>query len=51
MAARLKEAANIGFKQAVVPGRLRREEPWPKSLDVKEARSLRQALELVLMGE
>lgn len=51
MPARLKEAANIGFKQAVVPGRLRREEPWPKSLEVKEARSLRQALDLVLMGE
>jgi DNA repair protein RadA/Sms len=51
MPARLKEAANIGFKQAVVPGRLRREEPWPDELQVKEARSLRQALDLVLMGE
>jgi DNA repair protein RadA/Sms len=51
MPARLKEAANIGFKQAIVPGRLRREEPWPAELEVLEARSLHQALELVLVGE
>jgi len=51
MPARLKEAANIGFKQAVVPGRLRRQEPWPGGIEVKEARSLRQALDLVLMNE
>lgn len=51
MPARLKEAANIGFKQAVVPGRLRRDEPWPAALEVMEARSLSQALDLVLMGE
>ena len=48
MPARLKEAANIGFKQAVVPGRLRRDEPWPDALEIKEALSLRQALDLVL---
>jgi DNA repair protein RadA/Sms len=51
MPARLKEAANIGFKQAVVPGRLRRQEPWPDGIEVMEARSLRQALDLVLMHE
>ena len=49
--ARLKEAGNIGFKQAVVPGRLRRDEPWPDGLEVLEAHSLRQALDLVLLGE
>jgi len=48
MQARLKEAANIGFKKAVVPGRLRQDEPWPKALEVKEAHSLRQALEMIL---
>lgn len=48
MPTRLKEAANIGFKQAVVPGRLRRDEPWPDALEIKEAHSLRQALDLVL---
>lgn len=51
MPARLKEAANIGFKQAVVPGRLRREEPWPDVLQVTEARSLRQALDLILIND
>jgi DNA repair protein RadA/Sms len=51
MPARLKEAGNIGFKQAVVPGRLRRDEPWPDGLEVLEAHSLRQALDLVLLGE
>ena len=51
MPARLKEAANIGFKQAVVPGRLRREEPWPDDLQVTEARSLRQALDLILIND
>lgn len=48
MPARLKEAANIGFKQAIVPGRLRRDEPWPDALEVKEAHSLGQALDVVL---
>ncbi len=51
MPARLKEAANIGFTQAIIPGRLRREEPLPGDLEVKEARSLRQALDLVLKKE
>jgi DNA repair protein RadA/Sms len=49
MPARLKEAANIGFRQAVVPGRLRRDEPWPAELEILEARSLRQALDLILI--
>jgi DNA repair protein RadA/Sms len=47
--ARLREAANIGFKQAVVPGSIRQEQRWPSGIEVKEARSLRQALDLVLM--
>jgi len=51
MTARLKEAANIGFKQAVVPGRLRKDEPWPDALQVMEARSLRQALDFTLINE
>ena len=51
MPARLKEGANLGFKQAVVPARLRREEQWPAGIEVMEARSLRQALDLVLMNE
>jgi len=46
---RLREAASLGFKQAVVPRRLQRKEPWPKSIEVHEARSLRDALKLALM--
>ncbi len=46
MPIRLREAAKLGFKTAIVPKRLRRGEPWPKEIEVVEARSLLQALEL-----
>lgn len=48
MPARLREAAKIGFKTAIVPCRLRRAEPWPSDIQVFEARSLRQALDQAL---
>jgi DNA repair protein RadA/Sms len=51
MTARLREAAKLGFKTAIVPRRLRRVEPWPDDLQVIEARSLRQALDFALLGE
>lgn len=51
MPARLREAAKLGFKTAIVPRRLRQVEPWPGELQVIEARSLRQALEAALLGE
>ncbi|RPH75382.1 DNA repair protein RadA, partial [bacterium] len=51
MPARLREAANLGFKTAIVPRRLRRGEIWPDTIQVVEARSIRQALELSLVGE
>ena len=51
MPARLREAAKLGFKTAIVPRRIRRGEPWPDEIQVFEARSLRQALEQALMGE
>jgi DNA repair protein RadA/Sms len=47
--ARLREAANLGFKTAVVPRRLRSGEPWPKGIEIIEARSLRQALDHALV--
>jgi DNA repair protein RadA/Sms len=50
MQARLREAAKLGFKQAIVPRRLRKTEPWPEGIEVSEVRSLRQALEQALMG-
>ena len=51
MPARLREAANLGFKTAIVPRRMRRGEPWPEGIQVIEARSLRQALDQALLRE
>lgn len=45
-AARLKEAAALGFKSAVLPRRLRKSEDLPSGIAIQEARSLREALEL-----
>jgi DNA repair protein RadA/Sms len=46
--ARLKEAAKLGFKCAIVPKRIRRGEPWPLGIQVIEARSVREALQAAL---
>jgi DNA repair protein RadA/Sms len=51
MPARLREAAKLGFKTAIVPLRLRSYEPWPEDIQVVEARSLRQALDSALLKE
>jgi DNA repair protein RadA/Sms len=51
MPTRLREAANLGFKTAIVPGRLRRSEPWPSEIEVIEARSLRKALDQALLKD
>jgi DNA repair protein RadA/Sms len=51
MAARLREAAKLGFQHAIVPRLLRKSEPWPEGIDVIEVRSLRQALDAALMSE
>lgn len=48
MSARLREAAKLGFKAAIVPKALRKGESWPKEIEILEARSLAQALELAL---
>jgi DNA repair protein RadA/Sms len=50
MQARLREAAKLGFKAAVVPNRLRKGETWPDEIEIIEARSLRQALERALLA-
>ncbi len=47
--ARLREAASLGFKQAIVPRRLQRKPSWPTGIEVIEARSLREALKLALI--
>lgn len=46
---RLREAAKLGFKRAVVPKRLRKSEPWPEGIEIVEARSLREALKASLL--
>jgi DNA repair protein RadA/Sms len=46
---RLREAANLGFKRAIVPHRLKRKERWPDGIDVVEARSLREALKIAMV--
>lgn len=51
MPARLREAAKLGFKTAIVPKRLRKGEPWPEEIIIVEVRTLRQALEEALVGE
>ncbi|RMF44779.1 MAG: DNA repair protein RadA [Anaerolineae bacterium] len=48
---RLREAAKLGFKAAIVPRKIRRRMPWPKGIEVLEARSLRQALDLALVSD
>jgi DNA repair protein RadA/Sms len=52
MHARLREAAKLGFRQAVIPHRIGRGgEPWPDGIRIAEARSLREALTLALKGD
>jgi len=46
MPVRLREAAKLGFKTAIVPKRLRKGEPWPTDIEIVEARAVHQALEL-----
>lgn len=50
MPARLREAAKLGFKTAIVPKRLRKGEPWPDGLQIIEVRSLQQALDNALVS-
>ncbi len=49
--ARLREAMNLGFKEAIVPRKVHRGEPLPEGLKIIEARSLQQALENALIKE
>ncbi len=49
---RLREAAKLGFRTAIVPRRIRQAgEPWPQGIQVIEARSLREALSSALISE
>ncbi|MEJ5203604.1 MAG: magnesium chelatase domain-containing protein, partial [Anaerolineales bacterium] len=48
---RLNEAAKLGFKAAIVPRRISKAEPLPDNIQILEARSLREALNLALVAE
>jgi DNA repair protein RadA/Sms len=45
MQTRLREAAKLGFKVAIVPKRLRKAEKWPDDIEIIETRSVNQALD------
>jgi DNA repair protein RadA/Sms len=49
MPARLREAASLGFKTAIVPRAMRKGESWPAGIEVIQARSLREALAHALL--
>jgi DNA repair protein RadA/Sms len=51
MNARLREAAKLGFKTAIIPRRLRAGEPLPEGIKLQEARSLREALSMAMLAE
>jgi DNA repair protein RadA/Sms len=48
MPARLKEAAKLGFKTAIVPKALRKAEGYPRELEIIEVRSVQEALHAAL---
>ena len=51
MNTRLREAAKLGFKTAIIPHRLKAGEPLPDGIKLQEARSLREALALALLSD
>jgi DNA repair protein RadA/Sms len=51
MQARLREAAKLGFKTAIVPISIRKGEGWPKGIEIIETRSLVQALDAALVTQ
>jgi DNA repair protein RadA/Sms len=46
--ARLKEAAKLGFRRAIVPRMLRKGEPLPQDIEIIQARSAREAIDVAL---
>ncbi|NSW53847.1 MAG: DNA repair protein RadA [Anaerolineae bacterium] len=49
MSLRLREAAKLGFKRAIIPRRVGQGEPLPEGIEVVQARSLREALNLAML--
>jgi DNA repair protein RadA/Sms len=48
MPTRLREAAKLGFKTAIIPRAIRPGEGWPREIEVVQARSIQQALDAAL---
>ncbi|MBI3739124.1 MAG: DNA repair protein RadA, partial [Chloroflexi bacterium] len=51
MQTRLREAAKLGFKTAIVPKAIHKGEGWPKDIEIIEARSVSQALDAALASD
>lgn len=49
MSLRLREAAKLGFKRAIVPRRVGQGEPFPEGIEIIQARSVREALNLAML--
>jgi DNA repair protein RadA/Sms len=47
-AARLREAAKLGFERAVIPAAQKRDSDWPEAIQVLRARTLKGALRLAM---
>ena len=50
MQPRLREAEKLGFKTAIIPRAIRPGEGWPKEIEIIQARSIQQALDVALMA-
>ena len=48
--ARLREAAKLGFKTAIVPKAVHKGEGWPKDIEIIETRSVQQALDAAFVS-
>ena len=48
LSARLKEAAKLGFRRVIIPRTVRRGEPLPDDIEIIQARSVREAVDVAL---
>ena len=51
MPTRLREAAKLGFKTAIIPKAIRAGEGWSKDIEVIQARSIQQALDAAFVAQ
>jgi len=48
LASRLREASKLGFRRAIIPRLLRQSEPLPQDIEIIQARSARDAIDVAL---